>query len=292
MNAFRSMFRNLSPGAIGVHKPLPEAIRLAEAGGFQGVEIDVNEACRLVEEESLGYVKGLFDEAGIRPGGWGIPFDWRGDENTYEKGLTRLSRLAQLAAEIGCPRAFTFIMPFSDEKPFDENFKWHVSRLKPVARVLSENGCMLGLEFVGTESLRVNRKHVFIHDLKGMLSLCRALESESVGLLLDSWHWYASRGTLVDILALQARDVVYVHVNDAPVNVPLDRLLDNVRHLPGETGVINLPGFLRALRSIGYDGPVTPEPFSEKVSRMSPEEAVKTTGEALMKTWVEAGLPV
>ena len=34
------------------------------------------------------------------------------------------------------------------------------------------------------------------------------------------------------------------------------------------------------------------EPFSEKVSRMSPEQAVKNTGEALMKVWVEAGLPV
>lgn len=150
---------------------------------------------------------------------------------------------------------------------------------------------MLGLEFIGTESVRVNHRHVFIHDLNGMLGLCRALESENVGVLLDSWHWYASRGTLKDILRLKGRDVVYVHVNDAPANVPLDRLLDNVRHLPGETGVINLVGFLRALGSIGYDGPVTPEPFSEKVNRMEPEEAVKATGEALGRVWRLAGLP-
>lgn len=286
------MFRNLSPGAIGVQKPLAENIKLAKTGGFQGVELDMNEVFRLVEEKSLGYVKGLFEEAGVRPGGWGLPFNWRGDDNAYEKGLTLLSRLAPLAAEIGCPRVFTFIMPFSDDRPFEENFKWHVSRLKPVARVLFENGCMLGLEFVGTESLRVNRKHVFIHDLNGMMGLCRALEYGNVGLLLDSWHWYASRGTLADILMLQGKDIVYVHVNDAPVNVPLDRLLDNVRCLPGETGVINLTGFLKALKRIGFDGPVTPEPFSEKVSRMSPEEAVKTTGEALKKVWLEAGLPV
>ncbi|MEM3648611.1 MAG: sugar phosphate isomerase/epimerase family protein [Thermoproteota archaeon] len=286
------MFRNLSPGAIGVQKPLAENITLAKTGGFQGVEVSMSEVSKLVDEKSLGYVKSLFEEAGVRPGGWGLPFDWRGDETSYEKGLAGLGRLAYLAAEIGCPRVFTFIMPFSDEKPFDENFKWHVSRLKPIARVLSENGCMLGLEFVGTKSLRVNRKHVFIYDLNGMMGLCRALESENVGLLLDSWHWHASRGSLEDILRLGGKDVVYVHVNDAPANVPLDRLLDNVRCLPGETGVINLAGFLRALRRIGYDGPVTPEPFSEKVSRMSPEDAVKATGEALKKVWLEAGLPV
>jgi len=286
------MFRNLSTGAIGVQKPLAENITLAKTGGFQGVEVDMGEVYRLVGEKSLSYVKSLFEEAGVRPGGWGLPFDWRGEENVYEKGLTSLSRLASLAAEIGCPRAFTFIMPFSDDKPFEDNFNWHVSRLKPIARVLSDNGCMLGLEFIGTESLRVNRKHVFIHDLNGIMSLCRALEYGNVGVLLDSWHWYASRGSIDDVLRLRGRDVVYVHVNDAPVNVSLDRLLDNVRCLPGETGVINLTGFLKALKNIGYDGPVTPEPFSEKVSRLSPEEAVKTTGEALKKVWVEAGLPV
>jgi len=287
-----NMFRNLSPGAIGVQKPLAENITLAKTGGFQGVEVDMGEVSRLVGEKSLSYVKSLFEKAGVRPGGWGLPFDWRGEENVYEKGLTSLSRLASLAAEIGCPRAFTFIMPFSDDKPFEDNFNWHVSRLKPIARVLSDNGCMLGLEFIGTESLRVNRKHVFIHDLNGIMSLCRALEYGNVGVLLDSWHWYASRGSIDDVLRLRGRDVVYVHVNDAPVNVSLDRLLDNVRCLPGETGVINLTGFLKALKNIGYDGPVTPEPFSEKVSRLSPEEAVKTTGEALKKVWVEAGLPV
>lgn len=52
---------------------------------------------------------------------------------------------------------------------------------------------------------------------------------------------------------------------------------------PGETGVIDLVGFLKALKSTGYDGPVTPEPFSEKVSRMKPEDAVKVTGEALKR---------
>jgi len=65
-----------------------------------------------------------------------------------------------------------------------------------------------------------------------------------------------------------------------------------VRCLPGETGVINLVGFLKALRDIGYNGPVTPEPFSEKVNRMEPEEAVKVTGEALKRVWELAGLPL
>lgn len=116
------MFRNLSPSAIGIQKPLPESIRFTKIGGFHGVEVNMSEVSQLAEDKSLGYVKGLFEEAGIRPGGWWLPFDWRGDEKTYEKGLTMLRRLARVASEIGCPRALTFVMPFSDDKVFEENF--------------------------------------------------------------------------------------------------------------------------------------------------------------------------
>jgi sugar phosphate isomerase/epimerase len=284
------MFRNLSPYAIGIHKPLPENIKLAKIGGFRGVEVNINEVSKLAEDKSIGYIKSLFIEEEIKPGGWWLPFDWRGDKETYEDGLADLKHLASIAAEIDCTRAFTYILPFSDDKPFEENFKWHISRLKPIADALSEYGCSFGLEFVGTESLRVGRRYNFIYDLNGVISLCRALENENVGILLDSWHWYASRGTIEDIMRLKGKEVVYVHVNDAPANVPLSKLVDNVRCLPGETGVINLVGLLKALRDIGYNGPVTPEPFSEKVNRMKPEEAVKVTGEALKRVWERAGL--
>jgi len=285
------MFRNLSPYAIGIRKPLKDTVKLAKLGYFQGVEVDINEVSALVEKESISHVKTLFEHEGIKPGGWVLPFEWRGDENTYERGLTRLSRLAHIAARIDCTRVFTWVLPFSDDKPFKENFNWHVARLKPIARVLAKEGCRLGLEFIGTESLRAGHRYDFIHDLNGMLELCKALEMENVGLLLDSWHWYASGGTVEDIRKLKNRDVVYVHVNDAPADTPIDRLIDNVRCLPGETGVIDLIGFLKALNGIGYDGPVTPEPFSEKVNKMKPEDAVKTTGEALRKVWEAAGLP-
>lgn len=291
MDIVEGMFRNLSPYAIGIHKPLDENIRLAKIGGFQGVEIDINEVLKLTEEKSIGYVKRLFKDEDVKPGGWGLPFEWRGDKDTYEKGLSKLKRLASVAFELECTRVFTWILPFSDDKPFEENFNWHISRLKPIAKILFENQCSLGLEFIGTESLRRDRKYIFIYNLDGMLKLCQALELDNVGILLDSWHWYTSGGTLEDLLKLKGRDVVYVHVNDAPANTPLSQLMDNVRCLPGETGVIDLVGFLKALKTIGYDGPVTPEPFSEKLNRMSPEDAVKMTGDYLMKVWKKAGLP-
>src|SRR5204862_15166 len=64
---------------------------------------------------------------------------------------------------------------------------------------------------------------------------------------------------------ITAPDVVAVHVNDAPPGIARDEQIDNQRALPMETGVIDLVGFMGKLEAMGYDGPVTAEPFSKRV---------------------------
>jgi sugar phosphate isomerase/epimerase len=84
--------------------------------------------------------------------------------------------------------------------------------------------------------------------------------------------------------------VVDVHVNDAPEGVPVDEQMDNVRDLPGATGVIDIGAFLGALEEMGYEGPVMIEPFSQRLRQMEREEAVAATAAALGKVWEQAGL--
>ena len=103
---------------------------------------------------------------------------------------------------------------------------------------------------------RAGKPHEFIWDMKRMLELGQVIGTGNVGLLLDCWHWYTSGGTVPELLALRPEQVVYVHVNDAPAGIDRDAQVDNVRCLPGETGVIDIVGFLQALQTIGYDGPV------------------------------------
>ncbi len=81
-----------------------------------------------------------------------------------------------------------------------------------------------------------------------------------------------------------------VHINDAVEGRDPDEQIDKERRLPGESGVIDLKGFLQELKAIGYTGPVTPEPFSEKLREMEPRDAIRATAEALMKVWTEAGI--
>lgn len=284
------MFRCVSMGAIGVGASYEESLELAREGGFQGIEISIGDIARRAEETSMAAVKEQLQQAGLKPGGWGLPTNWRGDDAAFEQSLKELPRLAKAAQELGCPRTMTWILSWSDTLPFKENFEYHRKRFRPIAEVLKDHGCSVGLEFLGPKTLYAGKAHEFIHTMDGMLELADAIGTGNVGLLLDCWHWYTSGGTLEDLRRLKPEQVVYVHVNDAPAGVPLDQQVDSVRALPGETGVIDLVGFLKALKEIGYDGPVTPEPFSQKLKGMAPKEAVKLVGEALMKAWQAAGV--
>ena len=80
---------------------------------------------------------------------------------------------------------------------------------------------------------------------------------------------------------MRNQDIVLVHVNDAPKGIPVDEQLDNTRDLPGATGVIDLPGFMGALQSIGYDGPVTVEPFCKRLNDLSREERAQVVADSL-----------
>ena len=195
-----------------------------------------------------------------------------------------------IAQTLGCERTATWIMPSSDELEFQANFDFHVARLQPAAEILKDYGIRLGLEFVGPKTMRATRRYEFIYTLTGMLELGQAIGTDNVGLLLDAYHHYTSHGSLDEVRQLTNREVVIVHVNDAPAGVPVDEQLDNVRALPGETGVLDMTDFLHALQDIGYDGPVTPEPFSERLRALSPAAAAQEAGQAMRRIWQAAGL--
>ena len=185
------MFKNLNPGMIGIGASLPEALEMAARYGFDGVDLNMPDVAERVRRTSIDEVSGLFARTGRRPGNWGLPIDWFGSSQKWTEELASLRTCAALARDIGALRTTAVVMPWSDERDFDENYAFHVKRLKPVAEILGEYGCRLGLEFIGPKTLRQNRKHEFIYTMDGMLALCRDLGPD-VGLLLDLWHWYTS----------------------------------------------------------------------------------------------------
>lgn len=289
------MEKTLGAAAIGIRGlSLAETIDLARETGFDSISFDVWEAAHLAanHEHDFDDVDQLFRRSGVRPGPWSVPVAWRDGENRDEE-LRVLPGLAAFARRLGSNRATSGFRPGSDERAFDENLAWHVERLRPVAEALASEGCVLGLEFIGPKTFRAPFRHEFISTLEGTMELAERIGTGNVGVLLDAWHLYTSGGDNADIAKLRGEDVVVVHVNDAPPDVPVDEQIDNVRALPLETGVIDLVGFMRALKDIGFDGPVMPEPFSQRIEGLAakdPMAAARETARSMDALWQAAGL--
>jgi sugar phosphate isomerase/epimerase len=224
---------------------------------------------------------------------WSLPVVYRLDDEQYTKGLAELPRLAALGRELGATRVGSGVGPSSPDREYATNFEWHVQRLRPIAEVLREHDCRLSVEFIGPKTLRARNPHEFIYTLGGLIELWEAIGTGNVGVTLDVWHLYTSGGSLDDMDRLTNHDVVNVHVNDAPPGIPRDEQIDNRRTLPMETGVLELVGFMQKLKAMGYDGPVTVEPFSQRlndVAAKDPSAAVAETARSLDTLWRAAGL--
>jgi len=274
------MFKNFSPSELGIKVNLREALRLATIGGFEGVDLPVDETIELVEKYSVDYVRGMYQSFNLKIGGWKLPVNIYSDEEKFKSGLEKLKKFIPIATELEAKRIYAGIKPFSDEKNYDENFKWHRDRIKRVVDVIGT--CNLGLEFLSTPFLRKNHKYEFIHILEEVLQLISNFKN--TGVLLDSWHWFISGGKIEDIKKLDKESIIYVHINDAPFK-DIEKLIDNERNIPGETGIIDLVGFLRCLKEIGYDGPVTPEPFNKRVNEMPDEISIRLVGGYMSALW-------
>jgi 2-keto-myo-inositol isomerase len=282
------MFKTLGVGHIGVRASQFEALDYAVRFGFGGINVHADELERM-DSQQRREVLTRMKTRGLQWGVSSLPVRFRTTDEEFRRTLALLPSRAKVLAELGAIRVCTWISPGHDSLTYRRNFEQHRSRLTEVARILKGQGLKLGLEFVGPKPSRDRSRFPFIHTLEEQLELNDAIGADNVGVLLDSYHWFTSGGSVSDIEKLTGKQVIEVHVNDALTGLPVDQLPDGKRALPCSTGVIDLQGFMTALRRIDYAGPVTCEPFDRKLNDLDDELALKQTSEALDRLFALIG---
>src|SRR5205814_10116369 len=115
-----------------------------------------------------------------------------------------------------CTRCVTYVLPDSGE-PVHDYAARSTRRFVEIARLLTEQGVRLGLEFIGPRHFRTNPDNVWFYNIQGALQvvdeISNSAELENVGLLVDCWHWYTSGGTTMDLAAIPVEQEVGVHIN-------------------------------------------------------------------------------
>jgi sugar phosphate isomerase/epimerase len=279
---------HLSCGALGVKASLPEAIDYAARYGFDVVDADGRYLGDLPQPD----LTRLLDGMRAKNVGWamaGFPTDFRKDDAAFSESLKTLPAFAAGLERAGVKRVTTWISPNSADLTYMENLRTHARRLREAAGILKDHGIRFGLEYVGPKTSWSTRRFPFVHTMAEMKELMAEIDRPNVGFVLDSWHWYTAGETKKDLLTLRADQVVSVDLNDAPAGIPVDQQVDGKRELPAATGVIDVAGFLGALKAIGYDGPVRAEPFNDAVRKMAPAEALAATKAALEKAFAQIG---
>ena len=135
--------------------------------------------------------------------------------------------------------------------------------------------------------------HVAIHDLDALMLLLNMVAAPNIGLLLDIWDVVVGGGSLDSVRKLPPEQIVAVHVADLPPLAGNGEIDEKSRLLPGgEGGRIDITTLLVYLKSVGYDGPITPRPSRGIFQSRRRDLVIKQAGEALDKVWRAAGLPM
>jgi len=283
------MFPNFSPRALGIDVPFDEAVQLASRFHYGGIDVSIAELQQIAARQGISAIGQQMTRAGLRFGVWSLPVASAADEDTWRQEVAALPARAELAKSLGADRTSTPVSPASDERAWDENYRFHLERLRPVSEILAAHDVRFGLEWIGPKTLRDATRYSFIHTMEDMLQLAADL-GEGVGLLVDLFHLFTSHTDVSAVRGLSNAQVVNVHVNDAVAGRSADEQMDLERELPTETGLTDVGGFLQALDAIGYDGPVTVEPFSQRISQLAPAGAAEAAANSLARSWQLAGL--
>ncbi len=265
--------------------------RLAAKVGFGGVDWDFG----AMKTAGVDATKALFAELKIKPTIANLPMTrplpFSGDQPAFDQALPQLADDVAFSSAIGCQKMMV-VLPASSQLPRDEQRKIARDRLAAISDVLQKSRVRLGIEFLGVQQFRTPRPdgpptHPFIWNLPEAAILAKD-SGPNIGVILDAWHWHHSGSTVDDILAAGKERIVHIHVSDAKAQPP-EEVRDNQRLMPGE-GVINLVGFFQALKKIGYDGGVSPEPLGRVPQEMSPEEGAKLALDTTLAVMKKAGV--
>ena len=275
------MYVCLNRGTTGGSLPLEQFVQLASEAGFAGADVDLEYG----RANGAPALADLFQSRALRFGGWSPAVDHRTEPSHRREGLEKLGQHAKVARDLKIDSCATWIMPSTDQ-PFMQARRATVEGLRPVAQTLADHGLRFGLEFIGTYHLRRQLKHEFVYSPGLMLELAAEV-GPNVGLLVDCFHCFGAGMPWKQLAELPGHKIVLCHLNDAP-NVPLWEQQDAGRLLPGD-GVIDLKGFLTALKAAGYAGPISLETFNA-VKDLPPLEAAKRAATATRRVFAAAGL--
>lgn len=255
-------------GATTMQADLETDFQAANAAGFDYLEIWAEKLGTFLSHRTSRELNELIAANGVPP------LSINSIEHvTFNESLAwsaikeQCAELSEVAEKINCP----FIVVVPSALP-----NTGATRAEVVAestRVLGElcdiaarRNVSLAFEFLGQPNCSVPTLDL-AHEI------VRATDRKNLGVVIDSFHFYAGGSTIGMVEALDPSLIYVFHINDAE-SLPREQLLDKHRLLPG-LGILPLHDLLTAFRKIGYDKVASVEIFRPEYWKRDPFDLAK-----------------
>jgi 2-keto-myo-inositol isomerase len=262
-------------GATTMRADLETDIKAASAAGFDLIEIWAAKMREFLKTRSVADLKNLLEENNLEP--YSINsiehITFRTAED-YEKIKAECEEFSRIAGEIGCPYVVVVPGKLPDGASEEEIIEESVRVLNELADIAEKHNVGLAFEFLGQADCSVQTLDL---DKK----IIEKVNRDNVGLVIDTFHFYAGNSTFEAIETLDPKKLFVFHINDAE-NLPKADLTDAHRLYPG-TGILPIKEIKERFDKIGYDRMVSIEIFRPEYWAQDPFEVARKAKEATEK---------
>lgn len=266
----------MNQGTTLENSTLEQDLQLLEKYGYDYIEIrSIDKLKEYLETHSIEELVEFFQTHHLKPLSLNalVYFNNRTDED-YKALLEEYKEMLEYAKILNVDRMV--VVPLVSEKKI----------LRPVIKqscveVLTElsdlakpYGVKLALEFIG-------HPHATVNTLSFANEIVAAVDRENVGIVFDTYQYYAMNSTLEDLRNTDFSKVFLFHINDVEDYIP-GIMLDENRVFPGD-GVIDLKSILKIIKEKGFSDHASIEVFRPEYYQLEAEEVVKTAKEKTLK---------
>jgi 2-keto-myo-inositol isomerase len=254
-------------GATTMKADLVTDIKAAGAAGFDCLEIWSAKLKTFLQSNTTDDLKKMFRENGVEP--YSINsiehVTFRDDEGRIRL-RSECEEICRIASEVDCPYVVVVPGRLPQRSSQAQVMEESVRTLRELSGIAEAFGVGLAFEFLG-------QRDCSVQTLALADEIVRETARENVGLVIDSFHFYAGGSTIESIEALDPARLFIFHINDAE-DLPRERLEDRHRLLPG-LGILPLKEIVGALRRIDFDRVASVEIFRPEYWERDPFELAR-----------------
>lgn len=262
-------------GATTMHADLETDIKAASSAGFELIEIWAAKLREFLKTGTTEDLKNLLVENDLEPYSINsiehITFRTEAD---YQEIKAECRELAKIAGEIGCP--YVVVVPGKLPTGADHEMIMaeSVRVLNDLADIAEPYRVSLAFEFLGQTDCSVQT-------LDFCKEIVEKVNRKSIGLVIDTFHFYAGNSSFEAIETLDPEKLFIFHINDAE-DLPRVELTDAHRLYPGE-GILPIREIKKRFDRIGYDRMVSIEIFRPEYWNQDPFEVARKARQATIE---------